>query len=152
MAELRGLVERCGGESVRTYIASGNVVFAHAQRKREALSARLADAVQDAFAVPGPVVLRTAAELAALVEGPEHTHVVFLERRPRAGAVRDLAALDTGEDRAQVAGADVLVDLPNGVQGAKLGGALIERTLGVQGTMRTWKTVAKLAELAAAVG
>jgi uncharacterized protein (DUF1697 family) len=156
MAELRIVFEQAGARSVQTYIASGNVVFASGERDREALVSTLAAAVQGAFGVPAVVVLRTFDELAAVAAAhpfgadTSHTHVMFLERKLRAPERRSLAELDPAPDRFEVAGANVFLHYPDGVQGSRLSAALIEKRVGVAGTVRTWRTVSRLVEMAEA--
>ncbi|MGZ4388323.1 MAG: DUF1697 domain-containing protein [Gaiellaceae bacterium] len=154
MAELREVFEAAGCAEVRTYIQSGNVVFASPRRGREALARRLEQAVEDAFGVAAPVVLRTAAEIAAgagshpFGADTAHSYVGFLAADPDPGGAERLAEL-AGDDELAVVGRDVFLRYPNGVQGARLTGPLLERHLGTPGTVRNWRTVAKLAELAA---
>lgn len=153
MAELRQVLADAGLDDVRTYIQSGNVVFG-ASGQREALRRRLEREIEKGFGFEVPVVLRKAAEIRKVAaarpfgEDTANTHVSFLLARPKAAAVRAVHALDVAPDEVEVVGSEVFVKLPNGVQGAKLGGALLEKTIGVPGTMRTLRTVAKLAEMA----
>ena len=101
------------------------------------------------------VGVRVVEELRAVVAAhpfgadTSRTYVTFLAAEPDREAVAALAALDTGSDEAEVAGRDVYVRYPAGVQGARLTGARLERVLGVPGTARNWRTVTRLAELAA---
>ena len=46
-------------------------------------------------------------------------------------------------------GAELYLRLPRGVQGSRLSNARIESLLGVPATLRNWRTVVALAELAA---
>ena len=154
MAQLRGVLEDAGYGDVRTYIQSGNVLFTKQAKDRAALARKLEREVKDAFGVDSPVVLRTFAEIrevaAARPFGKDTAdmHVTFLLTQPKPAAVRAVHALDVGPDEVKVVGEDVFLRLPHGVQGAKLGGALLEKTIGVPGTMRTFRTVSKLAEMA----
>jgi uncharacterized protein (DUF1697 family) len=154
MAQLREALEAAGYGPVRTYIQSGNVLLTAPTEDRAELGTGLERIVSEAFGIKSAVVLRTFAEIADVAAshpfGPDtsSSHVVFLHRRPSTAAVRDLAALDIAPDRIEVAETDVFVHYPNGIQGARLSAAMLERTLGVPGTMRNWRTVAKLAELA----
>ena len=68
MAELRALCEELGFERVQTYIASGNVVFASARCKAD-LRAALEAAIFERYAKHLGVLVRSAAELAAVVAG-----------------------------------------------------------------------------------
>ena len=146
MAELRRLFEECGYTEVSSYIASGNVLFTAAEPDHAALE----QAVAATFGVSSPIVLRTSEELVHIVAshpfGPDtsQTHVAFL-----GGAPVPLDPLDVAPDRFEVVGRDVYLQYPNGVHGSKLTGALLERRLGVTATIRNWRTVTRLAELAA---
>ncbi len=154
MADLKKLFEARGCVAVRTYIQSGNVLFTHELLDRSRLSRLLEAAVSESFGVSATVVLRTFDEIgkAARAEpfGPDNskTVVTFLATKPARGAAIALESLDVAPDRVAVAGDDVFLHYPNGVSGARLTGALLERTLGVPGTARNWRTVTRLAELA----
>ena len=154
MARLREVLGDLGCESVATYIQSGNVVFARGRTSdRDRLARELERAIEDEFGVRSAVVLRTAAEIDKLAAShpfggdTSQTHVAFLTARPTAKAVRALAGLDAGPDRFELRGSDVFLHYPSGVQGSRLTAARLERTLGVAGTVRNWRTVTRLAEL-----
>lgn len=155
MPELRALLEARGHGAVRTYIASGNVLLDTRSRSRRRVAAELEELVAEAFGVETAAILRTPDELATLVDGhpfgrdTSRTHVSFLAAEPDAAAVERLLEADHGPDRVRVAGADVYLHHPAGVQGARLGAARLEQLLGVRGTARNWRTVIRLAELAA---
>ena len=107
-------------------------------------------------ATPQPVSARLpAAELAAVVAGhpfgadTSHSHVAFLARKPKREAVDRLAEADHAPDEASLDGTDVYLRYPAGVQGSRLSAAQLERLLDVPANGRNWRTVAKLAELAA---
>lgn len=154
MAELRALFAELGCDSVHSYIASGNVVFAHDEDHRSALARRLEEAVAERFDVAADVILRTAAELEAVVRGhpfgddTAQSYVTFLAAEPAPEAVACLAGLDTGPDQVAVAGRDVYLRYPDGYSNATVSAALLERTLGVAGTSRNWRTVERVAALA----
>lgn len=155
MAELRRLCEEAGCEDVRTYIQSGNVLFTHTSSDREALARKLERAVEKTFGIATPIALRTFDEIRRVAGSPPFgddvatTHVAFLVRKPAAAKVRSLKSLDLAPDSVEVAGSDVYLHYVNGVQGARLSGAQLERHLGVPATLRNWRTVSKLADLAA---
>jgi uncharacterized protein (DUF1697 family) len=154
MVRLRQLFEANRSQAVSTYIQSGNVVFTHELSDRAALVRLLEAAMSESFGVSSTVVLRTFGELAEVARsqpfGPDNskTLVTFLATKPAPEAVLSLASLDVAPDRVEVAGSDVFLHYPNGVSGARLTGGLLERTLGVPGTGRNWRTVTRLAELA----
>jgi uncharacterized protein (DUF1697 family) len=150
MAELRTLLEDVGYAGVRTYIASGNVLL-DGPTGRAALGAELERLILDAFGVATTVILRKPRELAAAVEGHpfEHaseTHVAFLAKRPVEAAA---ARLEQFDPDAVLSGAELYLRLPRGVHGSRLSNIRIESLLGVAATLRNWRTVVALAELAA---
>jgi uncharacterized protein (DUF1697 family) len=155
MAELRRLLEEAGHESVSTYIASGNVLLRSAA-SRDEIGASVEQTIADAFGVTTTAIVRTPQELARVVaahpfgKDTSGTFVTFLARKPRAAAVRTLSELDVAPEQVSVAGTHVYTRYPTGYQDARMTAALIERELGVAGTARNWRTVAKLAELATA--
>src|SRR5690606_21637649 len=90
MSDLRTVAERCGYEDVRTYIQSGNLVLRTKERRPATVATTLRDALAEAVGLEEPVVVRTRAQLQAVVdrnpylqqgEDPAHLHVVFLERK-----------------------------------------------------------------------
>jgi uncharacterized protein (DUF1697 family) len=155
MAELRAALEEAGYDDVRTYIASGNVLL-DGPRSGAAVGRKLEEIIADEFGVTTIAIVRTPQELAAVVDGhpfgrdTSRSHVVFLADRPKRKAAEALAAADHAPDRAELAGKHVYVQYPAGVQGARLSADRLERLLDVAGTHRNWRTVAALAELAAA--
>ena len=90
MADLRALLEQAGHASVRTYIASGNVLLETRSRSRAKVAAELEALVAEAFGVETTAILRTPDELAAVVAGhpfghdTSQTHVSFLAAEPDA--------------------------------------------------------------------
>jgi uncharacterized protein (DUF1697 family) len=153
MAELRKLLETAGYGSVRTYIASGNVLL-EAPPGATKLAAALERVVADEFGVKTAVILRKPRDLAATVAAhpfanASETHVAFLAARPTKAAAARLDDLDGGADRAVLAGADLYLRLTRGVHGSSLSIARLESLLGVPATLRNWRTVVALAGLAA---
>jgi uncharacterized protein (DUF1697 family) len=152
MAELRRIFEDAGAEDVQTWIQSGNVVFSLSKPDAGKLEA----AIEQELGVKTVIVLRSAAQLKKLAgshpfgRDTSNSHVAFFLEKPRAAALRKIAELDIGDNEYEVLGKDVALYYPRGVQGAVLTTAKLEKQLGIQGTARNWRTVAKLAELGAA--
>src|SRR4051794_40238127 len=113
MAGLKQTIEDLGGDDVRTYIASGNVVFTHGRRARPALARDLQKAIAEDHGVDTPVILRTFQEIrevaarAPFGDDNAHTYVTFLERPPK-----ELPQLETGDDRMELIGSDLYLYLP----------------------------------------
>jgi uncharacterized protein (DUF1697 family) len=151
MAELRTLLADAGYGDVKTYIASGNVLL-DGPAARNKLGSDLERLVADAFGVTTAVILRKPRELAATIEAhpfkrTSDTHVAFLAKRPTKAAA---ARLEDFDSDAVIVGAELFLQLPRGVHGSRLSNARIESLLGVPATLRNWRTVVALAELAAA--
>jgi len=147
MSELKRLCEEAGFESVRTYIASGNVVFSSGDspdRARSVLEKRLEDWAGSKVGV----LIRNAREMADIVEANRYPDqpgnqvaVLFLEREPPG----DLAARASGvtNERFSPAAREVFIHYPDG-----LGQSKLKFDLGVS-TTRNMNTVTKLAAMAA---
>ncbi len=154
MAELRRMVEDAGATDVRTYIQSGNVVFDH-RRRGASLAAELSTRLEAFLGVDVDVVLRTPAQMDAVVdENPfpdadtSEIHVGFLGAAPSAG----LRAFDDAPfepERMRIVDHHVYLHLANGMGRARLPVALGRVKPPYVMTVRNWRTVLKLREMAA---
>ena len=159
MARLREELTASGLEEVATVLQSGNVVF-RSPASSAAAAKRVAGTIEDAFALKIGVVIRSAAELAAVAatnpfldEEPDRDaktlHVAFLEARPSAAAARRLDPDRSPPDAFTVHGREVYLSYPDGSGRTRLTLDYLEKTLGVTGTARNWRTVQRLATLLA---
>ncbi len=150
MAELRALCAELGYEA-ETFIASGNVVF-HAGAPT---AAELATAIGARFGVETTVVLRTAAQLRSLVDTEPFgkrtpdCFVAFLAGKPAKAGFEALSTSDFPDEAWERVGPDLALLYSTSFHRAALTGARLERLLNVEATLRNWRTVTKLAELAA---
>jgi uncharacterized protein (DUF1697 family) len=156
MADLRELLEGDGYEDVRTHLQSGNVLLSSPLSPRR-LETALARRLRERFGFEVPVLVRTRAELAKVVErdplGAVATNgsrymVSFLSKTPPAKVVRELEAADVAPERLVVAGRELYTWHPEGVQRSQLAKLVSDERLGVTSTARNWNTVTKLLELA----
>lgn len=152
MTDLRAAIAARGFVDVQTYIQSGNAVFRGPQRAGNDVGTDLEAAISDAFGLSIAVIIRTAAEMAALVAAPafpaldnKGLYVTFLRDAPK--TPYDLDPQRSPPDRFAVIGRDVHLDLRNGAGKTKLTLDYLERRLGTTGTARNWNTVTKLAEM-----
>ena len=132
MADLKRLCEDLGFCQVRTYIASGNVVFASDQEAasvRETLQTRLASHMGK----PAGVVLRTAEQMAA---------VLFSETANPEDVLDRVSGL--GSEKLAVNGRELYVFYPDG-----MGRSRLVIASAAEATARNLNTVAKLAEISA---
>ena len=147
MEDLKRIGGELGLERSRTYIASGNLLFASGKRET-ALKAELEAAIERHMGAPVGVMIRTAQEMAAVAaanpfadEPGNNVVAIFLDDAPpkdSAAHARHLA-----EERIAPGKRELYVHYPNGQGPSKL---IIPAA--AKGTARNMNTVAKLAELA----
>lgn len=151
MTELARMCEREGFCGVKTYIASGNVVFT-STAKPAAVKAALEKALARHLGKPVAVMIRTASELEASLAAnpfpdvpPNRLLVTFFDDPLPKGAVDGLAGPD-GEQLA-ARGRELFVHYPKGMGASKL-----KVPPGLKlGTGRNLNTVAKLAAMTRAL-
>jgi uncharacterized protein (DUF1697 family) len=157
---MKALAELCtaaGCRDVQTYIQSGNVVFSASGRVATRFPDTLAAAILKKFKMEVPVVTRSAEELARVVRDnpflergidPDWLHVAFLARAP---ALEQVASLDPARspgDAFAVVGRDIYLHVPNGMARTKLTNQYLDSRLKTVSTVRNWRTVLKLLEMA----
>jgi uncharacterized protein (DUF1697 family) len=158
MKDLKRIFEDAGCADVRTYIQSGNVVYRAGAALARRLPALVEAAIAEAFGYDAPVVTRTAAEMAAIVRAnpwadeaeanPKAVHVGFLREKPAARAVAALDPDRSPPDTFLVRGREIYFHVPNGLGKSKLTNPWFDSRLGTISTMRNWRTVTTLEEMA----
>lgn len=157
MDELARLFEGAACACVRTYIQSGNVVFAASPSVSLAARETVAAAVSARIGTDIPIVLRSVDELAQAVEanpfpgesqGTRILHVGFLADRPSSDAVSGLDPDRSPPDEFVVRGREIYMRLPNGMARTRLTAGYVERMLGTRVTFRNWRTVLNLLNMA----
>ena len=148
MSELKAMCEAAGHRGVRTYIASGNVVFASDQTEaavKADLEVRLARYADKAVGV----MVRSAAEMAQVrradpfADAPGNRVVaIFLDAPPPADAAAQ--AVHLNGERIALGTREIYVHYPLGMGISKL-----RIPAAKAGTARNMNTVARLAEMAA---
>jgi uncharacterized protein (DUF1697 family) len=155
MPRLTEILTQRGYADVRTHLRSGNVVLESPLGEAE-LAADVRRAIEEEFGFDVPVVVRTGAEVAAIVQGdpfateatdPARYLVTFMAEPPPPDKVDALPPADVGGYL--VRGRELYLWLPDGIANTPLASWNWDRLLGVAGTARNWNTVTKLAELAA---
>lgn len=154
MPELREHLAQLGYGEVRTVVQSGNLVLESTASAKQ-LSADLQAAVADRFGVDSPVVVRTARQLAKVVDDNpfpdaaqdgKRYQVTFLQSPCPAAAARALGEADVAPERLHVGGREIYVWHVNGIQRSPAAKLLSQELSGVA-TARNWNTVLKLLEL-----
>jgi uncharacterized protein (DUF1697 family) len=150
MKRLAAMFEAAGCDDVRTFIASGNVVFDAPAALAKKLPVAISSTISDELGLTIPVLVRTASEMSKIAashpfDDDEGVHVAFLQTKPK------VTTLDTSRspgDEAVVLGREVYLRFPHGMGRSKLSVTYVDKTLGTVSTWRNWRTVTKLAELA----
>ncbi len=155
MSSLRTVYESLGFDQIQTYIQSGNVVFQTTQRAA-GLAKSIEAAITDEFGIDVTVIIRTAMELARIVEAnpfvkptvdTKGLHVAFLRDKPSATKVDTIDRVKFEANAFEVIGREIYMYYPNGYGQTKMNAGFFERALGTRATARNWNTVRKLREM-----
>ena len=158
MADLRKLLEGLGYADVRTHLQSGNAVLT-TDDPPEAVAAAIEARIAERMGLEVGVVVRTGDDLAAIVAAdplgqvagdPARRMVIFLPAPPDRAVLRALERQDFGDERLAVAGREIHAWCPDGIGRSPLMAALGDARVSPGGTARNWRTVTRLAEMAAA--
>ena len=150
MVELKAMCESCGFEQVKTYIASGNVVFLTKQSEaqvKKALEAKL-----EAYAgKPVGVMVRGEKELQKILAdqpfpeaAPNRTTVTFLDKKPPANAAAE--ATNVKDEEIRTGRRELYIHYGSGMASSRL-----KVPAAQHGTARNINTVTKLVALLAAL-
>lgn len=152
MARLAQVFSSLGLGDVRTFIASGNVVFSATTRSEPALVRRIEAALEGALGFEAPTFLRTAGEvcaLAALDPFPGVTrgsrYVGFLAAKPVPARVRAIAQLTNATNRLVVRGRDIHWWSAGGLSDSGFSYAVLEKAVAAPATFRNVNTIVRLA-------
>jgi uncharacterized protein (DUF1697 family) len=147
MSDLKDICEELGFGAVRTYIASGNVVF-ESRKSEAAVKATLEKRLEAYAGKPVGVLVRTAAEMAQVLAdnpfpkaAPNRTMAVFLDRAPPADTLAGVRGQKDEEIR--LGRREIYIHYGEGMGQSKLVIAAAKA-----GTARNMNTVAVLAKMA----
>lgn len=147
MADLKSIAEGLGLGSARTFIASGNLLFA-SNKSEAAIKSELQAAVGKHMSREVRVMVRTADEMAAVAkanpfvdEAGNKVVAIFLDGAPPKDAIE--SAKNIADERLALGRREIYVHYPSGQGPSKL-----QIPAAAKGTARNMNTVAMLAELA----
>lgn len=150
------ILEALKFEDAKTYIATGNAVFRSRSANRERLARDIQGGINDARGFAPKALLLTPDELDAAIANnpyrkaesePTSLHLTFLSDVPADPDLAELESLRTGRETFTLKDRVFYVYTPDGAGRSKLF-ARIEKSLGVWGTARNWRTVCKVRALA----
>ena len=148
MVELRRIGEQCGFANVRTFIASGNLLFESGLAEGEVQS-RIEAKLEAFFGKAVPVFVRTAAELAATAaanpfddDKPNRVMAHFIATEPVAAMLAE--ARDVAGERLALGPRSIIVSYGEGIGKTRLKLPAVK-----QGTARNMNSVAKMAAMLA---
>ena len=162
MDALCSLYESLKFRNCRTYLQSGNVVFATSgklsERSLAEISSRIETAIERKFGFRPSVILRTSDELRDVVARnpfakrreihPSKSLVGFMAGDASAEACAKLRAINVGAEEVYFSARELYIYFPNGVGRAELSWSSIDRAMKIPITGRNWNTVTKLLTLA----
>ncbi len=157
MDDLRELVTSLGFSDVRTYIQSGNIIFANDTDSPSEITGQIEGEISRRFGLDVAVVLRTRDDLAEIVENnpfltqgadPAHLHVTFLAEAPDRALIDRLDIRNVAGDEYRLRDREIYLYCPQGYGQTKLTNAFWERRLHLPTTTRNWNTITTLLKLA----
>lgn len=152
MADFKALLEGLGYTGVSTLLNSGNAVFTGAGRSPDEHAEAIAAALQQELAVSTLVIVKSAAQLSAVIDASPITPpqseqsrylVAFAADAQDLRALEMLQGLAHDPERFVVTRAAAFLYCPAGVLQSQIGKALLGST-GRRVTLRNWGTVLKL--------
>ncbi|HSB11393.1 MAG TPA: DUF1697 domain-containing protein [Blastocatellia bacterium] len=155
MDHLRRLFEALEFSNVETFIASGNVIFDSSSKSTRALEKRIESLLLEELGYAVATFIRSTTDLASIAEYKPFEeelkseggalYIGFLAEKPNDQATRNLIACATRVDDFHVFGREVYWRCRTKFSETAFSGARLEKTLGMQTTLRNWNTVKRLA-------
>ena len=156
MKELVRILESLGLANAKTYIQSGNAVFQVGEKDAAALPEKITAKLRRSLGCAPQVFLLRVDELEAAIKSnpyrgadsdPKALHLTFLDSAPETSSLKALETFRKDSEQYSLKGRVFYFWAPEGVGRSKLF-SRVEKTLGVAGTARNWRTVCKLLDLA----
>ncbi|MFE0517067.1 DUF1697 domain-containing protein [Streptomyces sp. NPDC058964] len=160
MAELRQLMEGLGHDGVRTYLQSGQAVFATGRGDEDSLAEELAKAVEARFGFTVDVIVRDHAYLRAVADScpfpaaeleARQLHVTYFSAPVTADRFAGIDPAAHLPEAFRLGDRALYLYAPEGLGRSRLAEALSRPRVGkgLIATTRNWNTVLKLVELTA---
>lgn len=157
MKNLRDQMAKLGFADVRTYIASGNMLFETDENDTDKLAQMIADSVEKHQGFSPKVLLITKERLTRIIDqcpfdpAEEDARFLYVFFWAEISVVKDLApftAIATPEEQISLSDDAFYFFSPAGIGTSKLG-SKVEKIGKVAATARNWRTMQKLKEMSA---
>jgi len=155
MRELVAVLEEFGAGNVKTYIQSGNVVFASPEKDASRLSKKISYEIKKRRGFEPHVLLLELEDIERAItknpfpeaaSHPQTLHAGFLASTPEKPDLKKLESLKSNRERFRLIDSVFYLHAPEGIGRSKLA-ANAEKLLGVPMTDRNWRTVCKIREM-----
>ena len=157
MEILREVLSAEGFENVKTYINSGNVIFAPPETDNKILAEQIESAIEKEFGLNIKVMVRSVDEIKEIIknnpfegqfENDKDVHVFFLDEE-LTNEKRELLLSNNNENEMySVRNREIFCHLKISVLDSLMGKDYIGKKLKVSATARNWRTVNKIIEIA----
>lgn len=158
MQDLREMLKKMGFTNIQTYIQSGNVIFDSEETDARNLSKSIEEQILSDFGHDVPVMIRTREQLKNLIdknpfdgqdEDPFMLYVTFFLKPPSENKQKELAALSRDIEKFEFLNDELfsLIDKKTD-QKVNFSNAFVEKTIGIPGTGRNWRSVNRIYEMA----
>ncbi|HUI29827.1 MAG TPA: DUF1697 domain-containing protein [Candidatus Acidoferrales bacterium] len=161
MDDLAELFEKLEFSEVRTYIQSGNVVFAYRKKTASQLEEMIKAAVKTQFKFDIEVLVLNLEDLGDIIEenpfkgnkpkAGERIYLTILSQTPLSEKVAELRKIKSPNDDFEIIGRTVYVLCRKGYAKSVFNNNSIEKTLKVLATSRNLETMKKLVEIGKAI-
>lgn len=159
MPRLQEVVSALGFSGVRTYIRSGNIVLGATDREDPAgVRRRIEQAIETELGARVDVVVRTGEAMREVLQRcpfpeaePAHLGVAFLAESPSNALLARMGRVELGDDAYAVDGHEIYLHLPHGFGRSRLATTMHALKAPDVGTVRNWRTVRRLTEMAQAL-
>ncbi len=162
MDALSKMYESIGFKNIKTYVQSGNVVFASEENDLKKLEKIISSQIETEFGFNVPVIVFDTKTLETIIENNPFSkdsskesvfmHVTFLAESPKEFDKEVITSKKQPDEEIAFAQNAVYLYCPNGYARTKLNNNYIESKLKVNATTRNWKTTNELLKLAVEIG
>jgi uncharacterized protein (DUF1697 family) len=157
MVELKELFESLGFENVKTFIASGNVIFESDEESKKLLVEKIEIEIKKRFGFHSEVVLRTSGELNEIInKNPFSTipldkntilYVGFLYGQMDSTSIQTIEKLNNDVDTFKVLDHEIYALRRKDKGESILNTNVLNKYIKIPMTMRNWNTVLKITSL-----